>query len=311
MALTQRILSHYTNAQGLVGIARTQSLWATEFISLNDKTEFTYALCKISKTALSLALECLPFDVVNLAMGKGVLDNIDDKITEEIRNHASSKNGYESLFVTSFALSRNTEQNRDGIGELWAEYAGNRGYCLQFTREHIERTLEFEMQRNSYVALDLLEVSYGIDEKSSEFRNIAEQFSFRLLHQAALALKRYDFVPDITRFEQDSMFERKLLRFCARHKHPRRSYEQEVRIFASPARMGRVHFLTGFALPKRIRERAYGQGKANYIVVGEGSVPGFIPRDIIFGPNTDVEPHFLQGLYPQMPNYRKINESAA
>jgi hypothetical protein len=38
-----RHLYHYTNAEGLYGILRTRTIWATEFDFLNDRSEFSYA----------------------------------------------------------------------------------------------------------------------------------------------------------------------------------------------------------------------------------------------------------------------------
>ena len=37
-------LYHYTNAEGLYGILRTRTIWATQFDFLNDRSEFSYAL---------------------------------------------------------------------------------------------------------------------------------------------------------------------------------------------------------------------------------------------------------------------------
>ncbi|HLK69493.1 MAG TPA: hypothetical protein VKU19_38955 [Bryobacteraceae bacterium] len=36
-------LYHYTNGEGLWGILRTRTIWATQFDFLNDRSEFTYA----------------------------------------------------------------------------------------------------------------------------------------------------------------------------------------------------------------------------------------------------------------------------
>jgi hypothetical protein len=36
-------LYHYTKAEGLYGILRTRTIWATQFDFLNDRSEFSYA----------------------------------------------------------------------------------------------------------------------------------------------------------------------------------------------------------------------------------------------------------------------------
>ncbi len=47
------LLSHYTSEAGLIGVVRSQSLWATDFLSLNDATEFVFALRRLYDEALA------------------------------------------------------------------------------------------------------------------------------------------------------------------------------------------------------------------------------------------------------------------
>ena|SRR5262245_32638468 len=49
------MLSHYTGRAGLEGIARTKTLWATNFLQLNDKTEIEYGLVELTKLSLRMA----------------------------------------------------------------------------------------------------------------------------------------------------------------------------------------------------------------------------------------------------------------
>jgi hypothetical protein len=50
-------ISHYTSEHGLVGIVRSQSLWATDFSALNDTTEFAYAMSAILEEVVVVARE--------------------------------------------------------------------------------------------------------------------------------------------------------------------------------------------------------------------------------------------------------------
>jgi hypothetical protein len=42
-------LFHYTDANGLLGILRSRSLWATHFQSLNDTSEMHYAIKPVER----------------------------------------------------------------------------------------------------------------------------------------------------------------------------------------------------------------------------------------------------------------------
>jgi hypothetical protein len=48
-------LQHYTSRVGLEGIARSKTLWATDFFELNDKGEMIYAYIEGAKAAGHIA----------------------------------------------------------------------------------------------------------------------------------------------------------------------------------------------------------------------------------------------------------------
>ena len=55
-------LSHYTSRAGLEGIAETHSLWGTNFLDVNDSSEFLYAWQFLMQEAAQEALKQIPDD---------------------------------------------------------------------------------------------------------------------------------------------------------------------------------------------------------------------------------------------------------
>jgi hypothetical protein len=57
------ILSHYTDRNGLEGIAQSKAFWATNFLNVNDTTEYFFAWKRIIRHALGEMLSQLPDDL--------------------------------------------------------------------------------------------------------------------------------------------------------------------------------------------------------------------------------------------------------
>ncbi|MGO4574096.1 DUF2971 domain-containing protein [Microvirga sp. 2TAF3] len=291
--------SHYTTEQGLRGISHSQALWATEFISVNDRTEFIYAFSAIYEAMLGNVLDRVPHDLRDMTKGKSDVSEIVFNFKNQMRKQAEVEDGYGSLYVASFARGRNDEEDQRGILTLWTRYTKDKGYCLQFYREQIEETIEREKRRYSYAWLEIAEVVYGIDKSDSEFRYLVEQFTLRMLLWIGQDRRDSRVLPDPDLIDVDSIFLTRLTRFCAKHKDSSFSDEREIRIFACPARVSGFNFLTGLTALKTINHREDERGKHRYLILNQGIGSGLTPHRIIIGPAAPLSAPAIQELYPQ------------
>lgn len=299
------MLSHYTSERSLISIARSQSLWATDFLSLNDDSEFVYAFSAIHAVSLGLVMEKLPADLRDGSKDTALIQSLPDRVVAELKAQTRTGDGYGALYVCSFARGRNDDEETRGILTLWDRYTRNAGYCLQFEEVRVRHLLELESMRNSYAWIDLAEVRYGVDQQGSEFRYLVAQLTaqmMRSLYQETHDLRIGDQIGDIA---PHSVFARRLLSFCGTHKDPAFSDEREMRILAYPVKATEGRPFTGLAVPKTIYRRNSKPDGARYIILGESVLPGFIPKRIVAGPNAQVMPQLLEALYPLPPRFEK------
>ena len=94
------LLSHYTNMAGLEGIAKTQTIRATRYLTLNDKLEYEFAWKQLLDAAQNYALDLLPEDLRGIARNIGLPKVLQNQLLDR-----SSESSYGHLYVTSFALS--------------------------------------------------------------------------------------------------------------------------------------------------------------------------------------------------------------
>jgi hypothetical protein len=275
------LLSHYTNRAGLEGIAQSGSLWATNFLSLNDETEYFYAWKEIQSEALNYALERIPFDLLAI---RPQVDEFAQQSITQLRTQLASTDGYGHLYVTSFAAAKSPHQEADGILTLWHRYTQLEGYCLQFEYSDLEHMLSLEEMRGSYSLLRLSPVTYGIDKNTLSFRELATQLGEQLLVMA----KRHTEDDRIELKYQDhwapSHLAAKLMYFCGTYKDPAFEDEREVRILAYPNDKAVAHMFTGIAGKKRILERPDGK---KHLALWDNWKPGIEPKRIIIGPKAD------------------------
>jgi hypothetical protein len=296
-------LSHYTTERGLIGIVRSQSLRATDFLALNDQTEFTYATQALWEEALEQTLPKIPPDLRNTSKN---LDYIRSLIPDSIRTlkkQVEESDGYGSFYVTSFARGRNDDEEERGILSLWHRYGDCEGYCLQFKIEDIRRIVNHERTCHSYAWIELAEVIYEVDRGSSHFKELVEQISLRLLKHLYFETNDLRFTRDLEKIRPDSSFMQELVSFCGKHKDPAFGDEREMRIFVCPMNATEGRIFTGLATPKTIYRPRHG---ARYVVFGEDALPGAIPKRIVIGPKGKLLPDWkLDALYPRLPVIEK------
>src|SRR5690349_18240219 len=105
------LLQHYTRRAGLEGIARAKTLWATNFLELNDRTEMEYGHVEFTKLALRAALTEIDKHLIP-GHPRAELDYEHAKklIAEQFRRSLGGPSGSEPLYVFSFATPRNEDQ---------------------------------------------------------------------------------------------------------------------------------------------------------------------------------------------------------
>lgn len=288
------MLSHYTSRAGLEGILDTETLWATNFLELNDNSEFFFAWEALQRNAAAYLKARIPDD---LKQGGDAVDATLARLTAEVRtSFASSAPNSGHLYITSFARAGNEDQERRGILTLWDRYTKFEGYCLQFPRRAIEHALELELMKGSYSWAGLAEVTYGLDETTSEFRTLSTQLGEQWLLLAARATRDSRISPDYQNHWPESLLVRKIMDFCARHKDPCFEDEREIRIFLYPADRAEARVFTGIAGVKKVQTTPSGK---RILAVGEFWRPGIIPSRIIVGPKADPR---IEGLFAKFEN---------
>jgi hypothetical protein len=276
------LLSHYTTRVGLEKIARTETLWATNFLDLNDETEFFYGFGSLSNAAIHMVMGLIPDENRRKVND---LETESVKAVKELRQRQRSTDGYGQLYVVSFARGRTDYENKSGIRTLWELYGHHHeGYCLQFDEDDVRRILRLDSERSNYEAVGMTEVKYGVDENEPAYRDLCFQLSQQILELVFHTRPDIEVQPEWERMWTLNDFYRKLMWYCATHKHPCFVDEREMRIFAYPSASSDARVFTGTATKKRVRTCPRGR---KYIVLGENLRPGLIPRRIIVGTKAD------------------------
>ncbi|HEY4980893.1 MAG TPA: hypothetical protein VII24_02880 [Pseudolabrys sp.] len=273
------LLHHYTNRAGLEGIARTKSLWATNFLDLKDTREILYGLVELLKLSLKSAMAEVPADKKQRSYTDADLAQIEEKFYSHIRTVAcQADDGH--LYVTSFAAAKTPDHDRRGIRSLWKDI-GEDGYCLQFSKDDIEMLVQREDRLFNYGLIQASSVSYGLDKSSSDYGPLQSQMVQRLLCFIATARPDVGVELQHERLWPETTFVGKLMQFCARHKDPYFEDQREFRILAIPANTAASRPFTGIAVKKRPHLPPSGK---RYIDIGEGWERGIEPRQILVGP---------------------------
>lgn len=296
-------LSHYTTRPGLIGIVRSQSLWATEFVAAKDTSEFVYGLSKLWDEAIALTLPKIPEEIRDSSKGLEHFRALTPEYVTKFRTQVEESDGYGSLFVTSFARGRSDDEDERGILTLWDRYTRNEGYCLQFDLQSIRRLVNSERTFHCYSWLELAEVVYGVDREDSQFRELSEQLSLRALRDLYFATKDLRLMKDHEKILPENSFLQKLVGFCGKHKDPAFQDEREMRVFACPGNVIVPQVLAPLALPKTIYRPRHGP---RYIVIGESILPGLRANPILVAPKADgLDSSEIEALFPQPPLFKR------
>jgi hypothetical protein len=281
VSANMKYLSHYTTRAGLEGIARSQTLWGTNFLDLTDTSEFLYAWRVLMLDAAKCALKNVPAE---LKRPDYDMDAEALRLGDSYRDMLKAGDGYDSLYVTSFARAANEDQEQRGILTLWRHYNGHEGYCLQFTQEDLEHMFQLDSWRSNYASLGFAQVRYGVNKATRCYEELLHQVTQNMTVQMLRAQPDLPIEPKWQGMWADSYLARRILDFCATHKDPLFEDEREVRLFGYPLAQAESRIFLGVAGRKKIQGRPGGK---RYVEFGENWGPGISPRRIIIGVKAD------------------------
>jgi hypothetical protein len=295
------ILSHYTTWAGLEGMLRSPALWATNFLQLDDTSEYFYAWSVVNREAMRLVMDHLPDDRKKANFD---LEETVKIATEKLREFGKKSDPYGQLFVFSFARGQDDDEDRRGILTLWKLYAKIDGYCIQYNDSDIRRVLDVESAFWHYESVNLVPVRYGVDIADVEFKKLSWQLSQYYLRDIIQLTGDHRIELNVDHWMAESAYFRLLLEFCASHKDPLYKDERELRIFACPSARAQSRVFTGIAHVKPIFRSPTGK---QYIALGADVRPGFTPFRIMGANKASSDFSELLDDYEFIPEYCQID----
>jgi hypothetical protein len=294
------LLSHYTSRAGLEGIARTGTLWATDFISGRDTAEYFYGWDALQRAAYRYAFERIPEDMRNAATD---IEALSRGSTQQFRSLLTGTDGYGHLYMTSFARGTKEDHDKRGILTIWERYTQHQGYCLQFERGDVEHMMRLETSKGNYDWVNMCEVKYGTEEDTWSFRALANQLGEQFLLQAARSRDGHRIPVKFEDHWAPTYLLRRIMDYCGSHKDPCYEDEREFRIFAYPSTQSEARVLTGIASRKTLKAH---NGR-RYLALGEFWRPPIAPKRIIIGIRADPNIEHIVAQFASRPEIAHAN----
>ena len=228
-------LYHYTTWAGLLGILRTQTLWATHYKFLNDYSEivlFRNKLILLIYPYVAAGYQKLikqSPDVTQRIEREGGLSQIirhDAEAFVDAQYHAT---GHEIYILSFCGQHKNPYTNANGLLSQWRGYGPGGGLALVFNTQKIERMLEVEVERFEYSAMHLCDLIYSDDEE-----RLKDELSEDLSIIGSDVAQFFD--PALSPTEKINAFKgyRSFINCVTRYKHCGFREENEVRAVLLP-----------------------------------------------------------------------------
>lgn len=289
--VTSRQLFHYTTAQGLVGIIKNQSLFATHADFSNDASKCKLALPFIKKILQEEFRRIVPRLIELKLMHPYILRDYGETLYEReaensVRAMMKATNNTAPYFITSFCLhDEDSEEYRHGLLSQWRGY-GRGGFAIQFDELEIDELNNLESAKWNYQGMITREVSYQDHEATIEplkYKGLAGT----LMRQ--IVKKESDEISQLLGTSSLGDYARKFLGTAPFIKHPDFKEEREYRIVALCTRPGKNE--GDDARPHReLRFRTRSDGSViPYIALYEGLDRRLPIKSIIIGPHARQE----------------------
>jgi hypothetical protein len=208
-------LYHYTNTDGLLGILKSNRLWATNIFYLNDKSEITYALQLINE---------------KLQQCKDSSNSPPLKVFfERAQNSISPNSIFRDFYVACFC------ENGDLLSQ-WRAYTKNgAGFSVGFTTKFIG------LKEHPIPGFRLVKIIYDTNNQKSFIDKFIDKTSELLkeLIEGQSNERIYQIIPTVLMFLEDHLSE-----FLFTFKSNYFQEEQEWRAMISIEKMNRDHIKT-------------------------------------------------------------------
>jgi hypothetical protein len=178
-------LHHYTTYGGLTGIYRTNTLWATHFLYLNDATEVIHLQTPLLEAVVVRFIQILNernrisksgsnFDVqlaASLAQPGGLEIVARAAATDIVQGlyKVTFKNeeafSFAEPFIASFCSHSSDQayERENGLLSQWRGYGRDGGFCIVFDTPALADLLGREFDAHYWVHMNLAAVHYAID----------------------------------------------------------------------------------------------------------------------------------------------------
>lgn len=263
------VLWHYTTANGLCGILRSQQLWATNFRYLNDDEElkgfFERKFPVLLETGVNTGIE----KVLGTPRGNemlriaGSVEEIRANFLRGLKESITSTTLGLEVYVTSFCYPATDRDLENGLLSQWRGYGHDGGYAVSFDTEGFNELLAKEQDNYEHAFLNFSDVDYHHDDWLSDGNR----------HEETLEWER-SVTEIVTKVVVEGNLEKKaedlfapILAQAIRHKHYGFREECEVRLAA-------------VRLPKQILKEAEAKGEK----VPPNKPVSFYPRSGVLVP---------------------------
>lgn len=229
-------LYHYTTWDGLLGILKTQTLWATHYRFLNDYSEIVLFRDKLVSLILPYVREAYEKLVkksphieqkISQEGGLGQVIQHDAEVVVDAQYRATG----DEIYILSFCgQHKNPHINNNGLLSQWRGYGAGGGFALVFNTQKLEEILEIEAKRFEYSAMHLSDLIYSDDEDrlkeelSKDLYIIADDVRQLFNHARLSEKKKADALKGYMPF----------VNCISRYKHYGFSEENEVRAVVLP-----------------------------------------------------------------------------
>lgn len=228
-------LYHYTTWEGLVGILRSKTLWATHCRFLNDYSEITLFRDKLVSLLIPHVREVYEEKLRRTShiqprlSQEGGLDQSVQHDTELLVDTQYRATGDEIYIFSLCGQHGDSYLDRNGLLSQWRGYGAGGGYALVFNTQRLEEILEIERKRFGYLAMNLCDVVYSHDE--GKLREELEPYLRAIIDCARIFFNRAVDGGRLSKeeFEDFSRSFGPFVNCITRYKHRGFSEENEVR----------------------------------------------------------------------------------
>jgi Protein of unknown function (DUF2971) len=228
-------LYHYTDWNGLHGIVKTQTIWASNIRFLNDQTELLLAKEPLTRLFLPKARE-LAAELVKRKQASNVeierfggLEGMSVDLTGKYIDSVYEVTGDDFYIVSLCGVPSNEHTRVNGLLSQWRGYGSGGGFAIVFATKELENLLEVEAKTFAYGASLIGDVIYSDDEKMfvSDFLPHFDDFA-----EFGVAMLRSTLLDEPQ--PEGSKAMTATFMCMTRFKHLGFKEEKEVRIVASP-----------------------------------------------------------------------------